>query len=226
MDIITYPCWDLIKLNLVSKWGHCSMGLLLFRIQLPFLSSLKFQSFFSYIYIIKQKMYLQFLSISQLLDNAVCWYSTWWRKIVRLPCKICILTADYLTSQRAKSSWVMADFSWIILSVGLANGRWHYTVISSLIGWIRSQNDPCFTLGLSRANERRRYIVTSSDIGWAHSQNDPCFCTTFVLLIRCVHLISYIMSANTYHFRCGAGWSVTAEIVYLSNVHWYFDLLK
>ena len=31
----------------------------------------------------------------------------------------------------------------IILSMGSANERWHYSVMSSLIGWAHTKNDPC-----------------------------------------------------------------------------------
>ena len=33
--------------------------------------------------------------------------------------------------------------SGIILGMGSANERWHYNVMSSLIGWAHTQNDPC-----------------------------------------------------------------------------------
>ena len=38
------------------------------------------------------------------------------------------------------------SFTWIILCMCPANERWHYIVMSSLIGWVHIQNDPCFNV--------------------------------------------------------------------------------
>ena len=39
--------------------------------------------------------------------------------------------------------WWCHDIAGIILGMGLASERWRYNVMSSLIGWAHTQNDPC-----------------------------------------------------------------------------------
>ena len=46
------------------------------------------------------------------------------------------------------SIWFITKVAWIFLCMCSANERWHYSVMSSFIGWVHTQNDPwgCYSM--------------------------------------------------------------------------------